>query len=1106
MTLFDEAADLEGGAREDYFRKLAEDEPELARELRALFAYEPTTTQGARTGDGIRVMGGPRHGAPPDTDGRFEIVRMLGEGGMGTVYLAQQKQPWRRVALKVLKGELASERVRRRFAAEGDILARLSHPGIASVYEAVDSGAEPYLVMEYVDGIPLGEWKAKTKPDLRTKVQLLIKIAEAIDHAHRSGVVHRDLKPANILVTADGNPKVLDFGIARVMDPDRVSDSSITQAGEIIGTPAYMSPEQASLDPSRIDHRTDVYVLGVVSYELLTDYMPYPIDTDLMLNLTRIRALAPTRAGKLAPSLRGDLEVILDKALQKTPEARYQSAAAFAEDLGRWLRGETILARPPSVLYQLGKFARRNRLLVLAFSALFVALVVGAVATTMLWLEGRRTQRELERRVDDLVLLQARETLATDATRAVEMMRALGPSADWAKAYTIGWDARGRGVSEDILKGHEADVEWHDIAPDGTIASASFDGTVRVWHDGVGTVMRGHVGGVNRVAWSSRGVLASAGRDGTVRVWPGGEVVHTHEDECEEIAWAPDGSAIASVGGDGVLALTTMSPRSTRQLMRSDKALSAVLWRGDVLVAGGKGATLVRIDLPTGRPFDAAVVQRLEGHKAEVDILGVFTDGGPLLASGASDGELRIWDGDAVRSFPSPEGSPLKGVEFLSRNQVVTVDRAGTLRIWDLLRGTAASFAGGGVYRDLTVSPDRAWLATASDDRTTVLWDVQTLESIVLRGHRDAVLHVEIAGGHLVSGGKEGDLRVWPLPNQRTRWPLEAVPRALAVAGSEFVSVDEGGALSRGSLGSGEMLEIDEGIDGHLVHWAHDGSRFLTSLRQGVVQVRMADGRKLSQLELPGRPIMGAFSADDKRMAVVTNDGSLALVVEGQVAIHALPCGRANAVAFIGAAVAIGCRDGAVLRFDGAAFTEVARLPGEVDHVVAEGVWLGAAGGHEARSWRVGETWEAVGGTHHAGPIHALAVLDGRLVTGARDGVIKVSRGGVEQTLTGHTAGVTSLVLHGDTLISGGRDRTVRIWDLTTGAAVVIDLFEGPITALALASSVAGGAIDRVMVMADEKAITAWPLRLEQSEGAVRAFLDGLVHPAPSLEPGRAAN
>ena len=1097
MALFDEAADLEGAAREDYFRALAEQEPELARELRALFAYEPTTTQGARTGDGIRVMGSFGHGAVPDTDGRFEIVRMLGEGGMGTVYLAQQKQPWRRVALKVLKGELASERVRRRFAAEGDILARLSHPGIASVYEAVDSGAEPYLVMEYVDGIPLGEWKARTKPDLRTQVQLLIKIAEAVDHAHRSGVVHRDLKPANILVTADGTPKVLDFGIARVMDPDRVSDSSITQAGEIIGTPAYMSPEQASLDPSRIDHRTDVYVLGVVSYEFLTDYMPYPIDSDLMLNLTRIRALSPTMAGKLAPSLRGDLEVILDKALQKAPEARYQSAAAFADDLGRWLRGETILARPPSVLYQIGKFARRNRLLVLAFSALFVALVVGAIATTMLWLEGRRTQRELERRVDDLVLLQARETLPTDATRAVEMMRALGPGADWAKAYAIGWDARGRGVSEEILKGHEADVEWVDVAADGAIASASFDGTVRVWRGGVGTVFSGHEGGVNRVAWSSRGVLASAGRDGTVRIWPGGEVVHRHEDECEEIAWAPDGSALASVGGDGVVALTVMSPRSTRELMRSEKALSAVLWRGDMLVAGGKAATLVRID----RPLTDAVVRRLEGHKAEVDILGVFMDGEPLLASGASDGELRIWDGDAVRSFPSPEGSPLKGVEFLSRNQVATVDRAGTLRIWDLLRGTAASFGGGGVYRDLTVSPDRSWLATASDDRTTVLWDVQTLDPIVLRGHRDAVLHVEIANDRLVSSGKEGDLRVWSLPTRRTRWPLAAVPRAMAVAGSELVIVDESGGLSRGSLGSGEMVEIDDGIDGHVVHWSNDGSRFLTSLRQGVVQVRAADGRKLSQLELPGRPIMGAFSADDQRMAVVTNDGSLALV-GADVAIHTLPCGRANAVAFVGASVAIGCRDGALLRFDGKAFSEVARLPGEVDHIAAQvgasGAWLVAAGTDEARMWRVDvEPWQTMGGTHHTGPIHALALVDGRLVSGSRDGVIKVLSGGVEQALLGHSAGVTSLVLHGDTLISGSRDRTVRIWDLTSGAAAVIDLFEGPITGLALASSVAGGPIDRVVVMADEKAISAWPLRLEQVEATVRAFLDGLVHRSP---------
>jgi len=1127
LSLYNEVADLDPATREAYFAELeasSADGLAIAAELRSLPVFESRTSPVLGPNEAYPYADFyDEDERPPETHGRFDIMRVVGEGGMGTVYRAQQKQPWRLVALKVLKGELTNDRVRRRFAAEGDILARLSHPYIASVYEAIN-GARPYLVMEYVDGVPLTDWGEAHKPSLRARVELLIKIAEAVDHAHHSGVVHRDLKPANILVTADGIPKILDFGIARVVDPlaglGRASDSGsgLTQAGEIIGTPAYMSPEQASLDPSRIDHRTDVYVLGVVAYEFLTDNMPYPIGAELLMNLTRIRAIQPTLAGNYDKALRGDIEVILAKTLAKEPADRYQSAAAFAEDLGRWLRRETILARPPSVLYQVGRFARRNRALVIAFGLLFVALVIGAIATTSLWLSGRRTQAELARRVDELVLLQARETLANDPTRSVEMLAALSPEVDWGAAYTIGWDARARGVSERTLSGHEADVEWLDVAPDGAIASASFDGTVRIWRNLSATakpsmqVLKGHVGGVNRVAWSPDGhLLASAGRDGSLRLWdqPGdtSRVLHQHKSgECEELAWSPNGTQIASIGGDGVLAVVDIAANTKRELVHGDAQLSDVEWRGTTLVASGKNAQLVMVDMRDGR------VEQLVGHQAEVDNLDfaplLAGDTRPRLASGAVDGELRIWDDDGtVRSFTSPDGSAIKALAFIGHERVATVDRAGVVRIWDVPSGKAMVLAdGGSVYRGLAVSADGAWLATAADDRMATLWDLKTLDPIVLRGHRDAVLHVAFTpDGHLASGGKEGDIRLWPVPGQRARWPLTSLPRAVAVRGNEVVLVDEEGHLSRGDLATGKLAGIEDKVDGHLAAWAPDGQSFFTSLREGEVHVRSVDGHTQRVVAVDGRPIGIAVAPDSQRFAVVTNSGKLVVTTVSAASepeVYELPGERANAVAFAGPVVITGHRDGRVMRLQNGHFEELARFLGEAHLVVAHGDLLAAAGSDRAVRWRVPTptgaiaTYQAIGETLHDGPILALASSERRMASGGRDGLIKViDNDGTAHMFTGHAGAVTALALSGDLVISGGRDRTVRIWDLSAPEKPphIIDLFGGPIVSLTLASTVAGGALDRIIVLADERALTAWPIVIPRDELSVRAWLATLV-------------
>lgn len=331
----------------------------------------------------------PRSGPwpqPGDQIAGYTLIRSLGTGGMGQVFLARQEHPRREVALKLIRHGLASPEILARFQLEAEALARLRHEGIARILTAGSverpEGTVPYLVMEYVEGRPLRAHVAGL--NLREKVQLLKAICEAVEHAHQRGVIHRDLKPGNILVTADGQPKILDFGVARVsqLDEPGTQTSQLTVAGVIVGTPAYMSPEQTRTDRDEVDTRSDVYALGVLGYEMLSGRLPYELPADQHGIITTIREQAAVPLGQVCRECRGDLETIIGKALEKERERRYPGAGALAEDLARYLDNRAILARPPSLWYRLSKFARRNPALTGALSLAAVLAVAGVGAVT----------------------------------------------------------------------------------------------------------------------------------------------------------------------------------------------------------------------------------------------------------------------------------------------------------------------------------------------------------------------------------------------------------------------------------------------------------------------------------------------------------------------------------------------------------------------------------------------------------------------------------------------------------------------------------------------------------------------------------------------------
>jgi len=418
---------LDSAVRAERLQALEREDAAAAREIAELLRADETNTGFLETPAlGIEVDWNELESvavepaqAPPARIGRYVIESVLGRGGMGVVYRAAQEAPHRTVALKVLDG--SSRAQLRRFEHEAELLARLQHPGIAQVFEAgsvtSDGQTRAFIAMELVPGSDLRAHLARSSPDPLARLALFVRIAEAVAHAHQKGVVHRDLKPENILVDAHGAPKIVDFGVARWLGERGELATLHTEAGRIIGTPWYMSPEQLSGDPDAADTRSDVYALGVIGYELFAGRLPYALEKKPLAEVARlIRDAEPARLTKLEREL-PDLAVVLAKCLEKEPARRYGSASELAADLGRVQRSEPISARAPSGVYLLQKFVRRNRALTLAAALAILTLVLGVAGFA---LQARRVGEQRDRAVLAEELAEERLTEAQAESRKFE--------------------------------------------------------------------------------------------------------------------------------------------------------------------------------------------------------------------------------------------------------------------------------------------------------------------------------------------------------------------------------------------------------------------------------------------------------------------------------------------------------------------------------------------------------------------------------------------------------------------------------------------------------------------------------------------------------------